>query len=264
MRDIIPREERIKVADTNFRCQIWPGDDSHRPLLVCNGIGANLELLSPLAEHLAGRTLIFFDAPGIGGSSPPRYPYRPFMLARRVMRMLDKLGYGKVDVMGISWGGMLAQQLALQYPVRVKKVVLAATAPGVTMVPGKFGALSKMLSPKRYADRYFMVKNFETLYGDPYHIAADYARKLKRPTVRGYMAQMMALWGWTALPYLPLMRQPTLVLTGDNDNIVRVINGKLLAAFIRRSRLEIIEGGHLFILSNPEQTYPLIDEFLSA
>jgi len=259
-----PREERIKIADTEFRCQVWPGVEDTRPLLVCNGIGANLELLKPLTEHLRDRTLIFFDAPGIGGSSAPKYPYRPFMLARRVMRLVTRLGYDTVDVMGISWGGMLAQQLALQYPVRIKHVILAATAPGVTMVPGRFSALSKMVSPKRYADRYFMVKNFATLYGDPQHVAADYARALKRPTVRGYMAQLAALWGWTALPYLPLMRQPTLVLTGENDNIVRVINGKLLAAFIRRSRLEVIEGGHLFILSNPEQTMPLIEEFLSA
>ena len=127
--------------------------ESGVPLLIFNGIGANLELVEPLTTALAGIGIVVFDVPGVGGSPAPQVPYRLWWLARLADRLLTVLGHnGQVDVLGISWGGGLAQQFALQYPRRCRRLVLAATGAGALMLPGRFGVLSKMIDPRRYRD----------------------------------------------------------------------------------------------------------------
>ena len=107
------------------------------PMLVFNGIGANMELAGLLISKLDAVETLIFDLPGAGKSPPPKFPYRLFMMARLARKLLDALGYGTVDVMGVSWGGGLAQQFAIQYPKRVRRLVLAATTMGgATMLPG--------------------------------------------------------------------------------------------------------------------------------
>ena len=100
------------------------------PMLVFNGIGANMELAGLLMSKLDAVETLIFDLPGAGKSPPPKFPYRLFMMARLARKLLDALGYGTVDVMGVSWGGGLAQQFAIQYPKRVRRLVLAATDDG--------------------------------------------------------------------------------------------------------------------------------------
>src|SRR5688572_25581981 len=107
----------VMVDGQQMRVAIRPGAGRGTPLLVCNGLGANLELLEPLAGTLGGIESILFDVPGIGGSSMPARPYRFKGLARLVERMLQELGYaGHFDVLGVSWGGALAQQIARTFP----------------------------------------------------------------------------------------------------------------------------------------------------
>src|SRR5258706_15811626 len=93
------------------------------PLLIFNGIGANMELLEPLTRALQGIETIVFDLPGTGGSAVRKSPYRLSGLARLAEGLLQKLGYGApVDVLGISWGGALAQQFAHGYPQRCRRL----------------------------------------------------------------------------------------------------------------------------------------------
>ena len=120
-----------------LRVGVRPGDKSQPPLLLFNGIGANIELVGPFLEALDGLEAIIFDVPGVGGSPAPRLPYRPWHLARLSARLLDQLGYGHVDVLGVSWGGAIAQQFAFQQAKRCRRLILAATSPGHLMVPGK-------------------------------------------------------------------------------------------------------------------------------
>ena len=87
------------------------------------------------------REIIRFDAPGIGGSPPPVVPYHLATLAPLITDLLDQLGYLQADVLGISWGGGLAQHLAVMCPDRVRRLVLVATSPGGLMVPGHPRAL---------------------------------------------------------------------------------------------------------------------------
>src|SRR5260370_39198256 len=108
----------------------WPA------LLLCNGIGASLELLQPFVDALdPRREVVRFDMPGIGGSPAPVVPYHLWTLAPLLSGLLDQLGHQQADVLGVSWGGGLAQQFAVRRPSRVRRLVLAATSPGAPLVP---------------------------------------------------------------------------------------------------------------------------------
>jgi poly(3-hydroxyalkanoate) depolymerase len=253
-----------KIGRQKLRVAIWKGSGHRRPILFFNGIGANLELAAPLHEALPDRDIVTFDMPGIGKSPSPRVPYRPWWVAHAAAKILERHGYeGRVDVIGVSWGGGAAQQFAFQCGHRVNRLVLAATTSGMTMVPGDFGVISKMATPQRYLDPDYLKKNFQRLYGEGDDLANDHAIRILPPSVTGYFAQMLAMLGWTSLPFLPLMRKPTLVLMGDRDRIVPLINGRILKAFLPKGRLHVVEGGgHLFIISRLREIVPLLRDFL--
>lgn len=262
-----PRIELIRAGGRLLRVAVWtaqpaPGRKARRPILFFNGIGANIELMSPLADWMPDRDIITFDMPGVGGSPEPRLPYRPWSMALRAARLLDKLGYRKVDVMGVSWGGGLAQQFAFQHPRRVGKVILAATAAGALMVPGDPRVLSKMANPRRYIDPAYMRENFAALYSDE-DGAAGHVSRLSPPSRRGYLYQLGAMVGWTSAFFLPFLKQKTLILMGADDRIVPAVNGKIMAGLIPNARLEIVSGGHLFLVSRPDAAMRLIDDFLA-
>ncbi len=262
-----PRIEILRAGGRQLRVAVWKAREpgARRPILFFNGIGANIELMAPLADWFPDRDLVTFDMPGIGGSPKPVAPYRPWTMALTAARLLDKLGYDKVDVMGVSWGGGLAQQFAFQHPNRTGRLVLAATSAGVIMVPGDIGALSKMADPKRYIDPEFMRRNFEALYGGETQGSDGHIGRIVPPSRAGYLYQLMAMAGWTSVPFLPLIMAPTLVMMGDADRIVPLVNGKFLARLIPHATLEIIEGGgHLFLVSRAAESAPKIRAFLDA
>ena len=120
-----------------LRVTVREGSPAWQPLLLCNGFGARLEMLQPFVDALdPQRPVIRFDMPGLGGSPAPVLPYHLATAAPLLSGLLDQLGYQQADVLGISWGGGLAQQFALRCPARVRRLVLVATAPGALMVPG--------------------------------------------------------------------------------------------------------------------------------
>lgn len=260
-----PDIELVDVGRQKLRTAVWRGGGTERPLLFFNGIGANLELVSPLGDMMRSRSdVIVFDMPGIGGSPAPLMPYRPSTVGKWSNQILDHLGYSDVDVMGISWGGGAAQQFALDNPDRAKSLVLLATSAGMVMVPGNLSALTKMANPRRYIDTDYMLKNFETLYGDAADKSAvGHKNRIIAPTKRGYAYQLMAMAGWTSIHMLPFLKQPTLVMSGDRDNIVPLVNARILKAAIPRSDLKIVKGGgHLFAVSRAREVVPTIARFL--
>jgi poly(3-hydroxyalkanoate) depolymerase len=235
-----------------------------RPLLFFNGIGANIELIAPFAERLATRDVVTFDMPGVGESPDPTLPYWPWMMARVADRIMDDYGYGQIDVMGVSWGGAMAQQFALQYRSRVEKLILAATSAGMLMVPGKLSALSKMADPRRYVDPDFMTKHFKTLYGGSTAGSGGHVLRIKPPSKIGYFNQVFAMLGWTSAPFLPFLSAKTLIMMGDEDAIVPLVNGKILKALIPDAELAVIKGGgHLFLVAQADETTQLIEAFLN-
>ena len=262
----------ITIGSQQLRVGIRPlpqgRNASATPLLLFNGIGANLELAGLLMRNLADVETLIFDLPGAGKSPPPRFPYRLFTMARLARRLLDELGYGTVDVMGISWGGGLAQQFTIQYPKRVRRLVLAATAMGPpAMVPGHPRVLLKMINPRRYLDKGYMKRVAPELYGgdlrhdaDAIKLFTDHARG---GNPRGYRYQLLAMLGWTSLPWLWRIKHPTLVLAGNDDPLVPLINARLHAWLLHDAQLHVFDDGHLFVLTQAGETARIIIGFLA-
>jgi poly(3-hydroxyalkanoate) depolymerase len=261
----------IDVGGQELRVAIRPGGGTGVPLLICNGIGANLELLDPLVAALGdamdGIEVIRFDVPGIGGSPAPRWPYRFCSLARLVRRLLDTLGHAEADVMGVSWGGLLAQQFAWSEAAHCRRLILAATVPGMTMVPGSLGALVHMIGPERYGDRDVMLAQAPKIYGGVFRDAperiSDHWGRLHGDRRGGYCFQMLAAMGWSSLYFLPWLRQPTLVLSGEDDPLAPAINGRIMAGLIPHARLSILPSGHLFVLTHADEVAGLIRDFVA-
>ncbi|MXP09725.1 alpha/beta fold hydrolase [Altererythrobacter halimionae] len=259
-----------EIGGRTLRIAHWRLDDNldHPPVLFFNGIGANIEAVAPLAAALGERAFIMFDMPGTGGSPDPVVPYNTFTMSWVAKKLLDRLGVLEVDVMGVSWGGAMAQHFALQHHKRTRKLILAATSPGMLMVPGKLSALTKMVDPRRYVDADFMNEHFATLYGG---VMRDSGAKAKRshigritpPSPRGYVYQLIAMLGWTSALALPFLKKDVLVMMGGDDNIVVPANGKLLAELMPNARLvEFPDGGHLFLLTHSEESVAAIRAFL--
>ena len=262
----LPRITYTKVGNQKLRTGIWKGIDKgegkRTPLLFFNGIGANLEIAQAFADAFTGRDIITFDMPGIGGSPDPKFPYRAWWVATAAKQILQKHGYEKVDVLGVSWGGGMAQQFAFQHSKMTHRLVLAATSTGVTMVPGDFRALSKMGSPKRYVNKEYLAEHFETLYGDSKDGVQEFAKNMIAPSVKGYIFQLLAMSGWSSLPFLRRLKVPTLILAGDTDHIVPLSNAKMLKFMIKGSRLHVFEGaGHLFLISRRDESVAIMREF---
>jgi len=238
------------------------------PLLLCNGIGGSLDLLQPFVDSLdPRRAVIRFDLPGIGGSPPPSVPYHLITLPGMLAGLLDRLGYGRADVLGVSWGGGLAQQFALAYPRRVRRLVLVATGTGMLMVPGRPRVLRHMLTPQRYRDADYAAAAAPDIYGGSLRDHPERVKELLHATARvgprrGYYYQLLAGVGWTSLPMLPFLRQPTLLMAGDDDPIIPMVNAKLMAALIPRSQFFPYQGGHLELIAEPMRLAPAVESFL--
>ena len=257
----------VDVDGQRLRVGVRRGSGNMPPLLVFNGIGANLELVEPFAAALKDVEVVIFDVPGVGGSPAPVLPYRFTTLALLADKLMRRLGYeGEIDVLGVSWGGALAQQFAYLYPSRCRRLILASTSPGVIMVPGKLSVLSKMIVPRRYTDPEYMQKVGAQLYGGAYRrnprLLREHSRHMRSPRGRGYFYQLFAAWGWTSLLWLGSLRQPTLVMHGSDDPIVPLINAKILAARIRKAKLYVIDDGHLFLIARAQEVAPVVRRFL--
>jgi poly(3-hydroxyalkanoate) depolymerase len=258
----------MSVGDQELMVAVKRGGDSRPPLLLFNGIGANWELARPFLEALRETTAIIFDMPGIGGSPLSKRPYRPSSIAQLGARLVSALGYEEVDVAGVSWGGGIAQQFAYQYPKVCRRLVLAATSPGMIMVPGNPQALLRMATPRRYLDKGYMHKIAPDLYGGAFRkdpsMIGRHTEAMFGARGMGYIYQLLAIVGWTSLPWLRAVRQPTLILMGRDDPLVPLANGYILQRFIPNARLEVIDDGHLFIVAHPLQTARRIERFLAG
>lgn len=243
-----------------------------RPLLLVMGLGGNIEMWAPLERALNARGIqtIAYDASGTGDSPTRVVPQRMPGLARQAVRVLDMLGHPDADVLGVSFGGAVAQELALANPHRVRRLVLASTMCGIGGVPGNPLALSLMATPLRYYSPAFLRLTANIIYGptvDDRDFLRDQvnARRARPPSLWGYLGQLVAAAGWTSLPWLQRLEAPTLVLAGGSDRIVPAVNARILAARIPDARIEVVpEAGHLLLLDHAELCGQMISDFLDA
>ncbi len=262
----------VTAAGRSLRVSVRRGTDPDVPaLLLMNGIGASLEVLQPFVDALdPRRSVVRFDVPGVGGSPRPVVPYNLATFGPVVTGMLGRLGFDSpVDVLGLSWGGALAQHFAVQHRRRVRRLVLAATGTGTLMVPANPRVLSRMLTPRRHRDPEYARRIAGEIYGGTMREHPERAAQVLHSATRlgprrGYYYQLAASTGWSSLPFLRLIRQPTLVVAGDDDPIVPVVNARIMARLIPEARLHVYRGGHIAIITEADDLAPVIEEFLDA
>jgi pimeloyl-ACP methyl ester carboxylesterase len=145
-------------------------------------------------------------------------------------------------------------------------LILAATSPGWLMIPGRPRALLAMLRSRRYRDPQYLRRVGPKIYGGVHRrnpaSLDDYANAMEPPHGLGYAYQLLAGLGWTSLPWLWTLRQPTLVMHGRDDPIVPLQNARILAALIPNARLAVFENGHLFAVTRADEVARTVNEFL--
>jgi pimeloyl-ACP methyl ester carboxylesterase len=264
----------IRAAGHAVRVSVRRGHDpSARPLLMLMGLGGNIEMWEPFRSELArqgGMTTIAFDIPGTGESRPPVVPIPLPLMAIVARGVLTALQLREVDVIGLSWGGLLAQQLAVLTPRRVRRLVLANTNFGIGSVPGGWAMLKTLATSRRYTSINALRETSGVFGGhtstalEPTHTHAR-ARLARPPSARGYYTQIGSLLGWSSLPWLRLIRQHTLVLCGDDDGAIPLANPRILARLLPHARLEIVpDGGHLMLFDQPADMANVVTRFLRA
>lgn len=267
---LVKRTGVVRAGNQRLRVSLV-GEGLGRPLLLINGIGATGDLWDDFRAHVTDRETIAFDAPGVGGSPAPLYPHRLRWYARRLDQMVAQLGHDQVDVLGLSWGGALAQEFVIRHPGRVRRLVLAATSPGVLSVPGRPSAMWILLTPFRYWSPTHLDQVAPTLYGGSVRHHPEMLRRHGRvrarrpPTAWGYAGQLLAPRRWTSLHRLPGVTTRTLVMAGDDDPIVPLVNGRLMASLLPHATLHVVRGGgHLFLFTRPLEMAEHVRSFLDA
>ena len=244
------------------------------PLLMIHGLGYDRFGWGRLPELLAAElSVIVFDNRGVGDSDVPEGPYAVAQLAEDAVAVLDAAGIGAAHVLGVSLGGYIAQEFALTYPERLRKLVLASTAPGgprsVPMPAKGIEAFGRFPLLEREAGLRLMVENSLGDYGvreQPELVEEIYAYRLERaPTLAGWQAQAFAGATFDAYDRAGEIAAPTLVLQGGADNVVDPRNAELLVRLIPNARLELVaERGHLLVWQEAERIAPIVKEFLRS
>jgi len=256
------RDERLLIRGLRIHAQIRGEGE---PLLLYSGIWGQVTLWQRLLPHLPGFQTIAFDPPGIGRSQAPRFPLTMFGLAELGNAVLDELGVDSTHVLGASFGGALAQQMAFSHPGRVRRLVLASTSFGGFAMPGDPSAMWHFIHPNAYhPERLERVAG--SMFGGRMRAEPELVRSMhiKRPTdTLAALYRMTPLIGWTSLPWLCAVRQPTLVIAGDDDPITPLVNQRVIATLMPHARLHVVKGGgHLVLLDSAEQVGPVIASFL--
>lgn len=229
----LPYRSKLQVA---MRVQ-GSGD----PLLLMNGMTRPLQSWVPLVAQLYGRTVISFDAPGVGDSPTPARPVSIAELATLALAVLDAAGVQQADVLGFSHGGAAAQQLAHAAPERVRRLVLASTSCGVGSTPGRTRDIPRSL--------------WVPLEGNPWPLADPL----------GILWQSLAVSTWSSIPFLGGIKAPTLVICGSRDRVVPPCNSRILARRIPHASLVTLPGrGHDLQREDlAQQLGRIVENFLS-
>jgi pimeloyl-ACP methyl ester carboxylesterase len=259
-RPLSERSSHLPVQGLRTRVEVR-GDGP--PLLLLNGIWGELTAWHRLLPYLQGFRTISFDGPGIGDTEMPPYPMSLPALARFATAVLDAVGVPRAHVLGVSFGGIVAQQVATIAPHRVDRLVLVSTSSGLVYLPGQPAALLQLMNPLptdragAAAGRTFggRIRRDPALLGR-LHLAPP-------RSVEAYWHRLSGLTGWWGAPWS--IRQPTMVLTGDDDPIVPAANSRILASLIPGARLEVVPaGGHLMLFDSPADVGPRVAGFLDA
>jgi pimeloyl-ACP methyl ester carboxylesterase len=239
------------------------------PLLLIMGMsGTALHWPEPfLAPLRRDFEVIAYDHRGVGASSRLEGSLTITQLAEDAAGLLDALELDSAHVLGISMGGMVAQELALARPERVRTLSLGCTycgGPGSSLASPT--VIQRLYDAMASGDRERSLRTAweinvsAGIAGDDDAYAAFRAIAQQRPVaVPVIMAQMQAVVAHDTSARLPGLRMPALVVHGTEDQLLPVENGRLIASLIPGAQLEILEGvGHMFFWERPERSAELV------
>ena len=257
--------EQIHVVD-GLRTRMRVSGDGP-PLLLIGGLWSQTPLWDDVLPYLDGFRTIAFDPPGIGETDVPQWPYSVRRLARFATLVLDAVGVQSAHVLGVSLGGAVAQELARYYPDRVEQLVLVSTGPGAVAVPGRLDVLLRFAKPRAYGDLGELEQRAGALFGGRLRTQPELVHRwhLRPPAdLRAWVYRLAGTTGWSSAPWLHQVRPATLVVHGDDDPIVPLVNARFIASRIPRAQLQIVKGGgHLLLLDSAADVLPTITAFLT-
>jgi pimeloyl-ACP methyl ester carboxylesterase len=259
----------VRLGDVEVFYERWDGGP---PLLFLNGSGATIDgvrlLLAPFAERF---DLVVHDQRGLGRTSSPPGAWTMADYAADALALLDHLGWAAARVVGISFGGMVAQELAATWPDRVERLALLCTSPG-----GDGGASYPLheLATLDAAERATVgVRILDTRFTPEWLASHPSDRALADlmaarqgqagATGDGAVRQLEARRGHDVFDRLPAVRCPTLVAAGRYDGIAPLGNSEAIASRIPGAELRVYEGGHAFFAQDPT-ALPEVIEFLAG
>ncbi len=256
----------------NQEAKIYWDEQGHGPpVLLIMGLGYPSVMWYRTRPVLAPRyRTIVLDNRGVGRSSMPPGPYPIALMASDAAAVLDAAGVESAHVFGISMGGMIAQEFALQYPKRVRSLILGCTASGgPRAVRAEADATQMIMARGQMAPEEAAQAAVPFIYdsGTPRaRIDEDLAmRRPWFPRPEAYQAQLQGILAWEAYSRLPQITAPTLVIHGESDRLVPSGNGKLIAERIPGAKFVLIpNAGHIFPTDQPEVAHHAVLEFLSG
>ncbi len=247
----------------------WEEHGSGPPVLLIMGLSFTLDMWYRILPHIAHsyRTIVF-DNRGIGRSDVPPGPYSIRMLAADAIAVLDAAGVSAAHVVGASMGGMIAQEMALTFPERVLSLALGCTSysglfskwPRFRQGPSSIAWFrSDRLARERSFRRMLYAKETpEALIEEDIQI-----RIACNWTFKGVMSQLSGILLWNSYRRLPRIKVPTLVMHGDQDNLLPPKNGKIVASRIPGARFKLLpNAGHMLTTDQPEATLRHLLRFL--
>ena len=241
-------------------------------MLFIHGLAYDRRGWGPLPRILARDfRVVLLDNRGVGDSDVPEGPYSVEQLAADAVAVLDAAGIESAHIFGVSLGGFVAQEIALEYPERVRNLVLCSTSPGganaFPMPDRGVDAFTRFPSLEREAGLRLMVENSlgdHAVRERPELVEEVYAYRLERaPPVEAWQAQLIASRGHDAYDRIPAIRAPTLVIHASADTVIDARNGELLAERIPGARIErVADRGHLVMWQEGELLAPIVRDFL--
>jgi pimeloyl-ACP methyl ester carboxylesterase len=249
----------------------WDEVGTGEPLLLIMGLGYTSDAWHRSRPVLSTKyRTIAFDNRGVGRSDQPPGPYSIALMAADAAAVLDAAGVDSAHVFGISMGGMIAQEFVLQYPRRVRSLILGCTAAGgMTAVRSEPAAAQMLMSrggmtPEQAAQAavpfiYYPATSKKLIEEDLE------VRRPWFPRPESYIAQLQGVIAFESYSRLSEIHAPTLVIHGESDRLIPVGNGKLIAEKIPGAKLVLLaEASHIFTTDQPEAAHRAILEFLES
>src|SRR5262245_45324609 len=248
----------------------WDEQGTGEPLLLIMGLGYPSVMWFRTRPLLAQNyRTIALDNRGVGRSDTPPGPYPISLMAADAAAVLDAAGVESAHVYGVSMGGMIAQEFTLQYPNRIRSLILGCTAPGGPHAVRAEADVIAFLMQRQAGKEEALEAAVPFIY-DPNTprqlIDEDIAmRRNWLPKQEAYIAQLQGILAWEAYSRLDQIRVPTLVIHGETDRLIPCANSKLIAERIPGAELLLLpDAGHIYATDQAELSQAAILDFLTS